>query len=110
MIEHAKRESRRAITEKRQELEARLAKIRQEEGRLKQAQDSADRPRKKQVCIYSPIGARSLYQLENSDWTTQHRNLWTMTTNLFSMTMIATQTIRKGKMTLGIPTACLQAL
>lgn len=54
MIEHAKRESRRAITEKRQEFEARLAKIRQEEERLKQAQDSADRPRKKLVCIYSP--------------------------------------------------------
>ncbi|KAJ5510840.1 hypothetical protein N7453_002943 [Penicillium expansum] len=48
MIEHAKRESRRAITEKRQEFETRLAKIRQEEERLKQAQDSADRPRKKQ--------------------------------------------------------------
>ncbi|KAJ5154120.1 uncharacterized protein N7500_009559 [Penicillium coprophilum] len=46
MIEHAKRESRRAITEKRQEFEARLAKIREEE-RLK-SQDSADRPRKKQ--------------------------------------------------------------
>ena len=59
MIEHAKRESRRAITEKRQEFEARLAKIRQEEERLKQAQDSADRPRKKQVCMCSPMDARS---------------------------------------------------
>jgi chromosome transmission fidelity protein 1 len=49
MIEFAKRESRRAITEKRQEFEARLAKIRREEERLKQAQDSAERPRKKQV-------------------------------------------------------------
>ncbi|KAJ5816866.1 hypothetical protein N7447_009099 [Penicillium robsamsonii] len=48
MIEYAKRESRRAITEKRQEFEARLAKIRQEEERLKLGQDSADRPRKKQ--------------------------------------------------------------
>ncbi|KAJ6026751.1 hypothetical protein N7460_011568 [Penicillium canescens] len=48
MIEFAKRESRRAITEKRQEFEARLAKVRQEEERLKQAQDSAERPRKKQ--------------------------------------------------------------
>ncbi|KAJ5210324.1 hypothetical protein N7491_010130 [Penicillium cf. griseofulvum] len=48
MIEHAKRESRRAITEKRQEFEDRLAKIHQEEERLKQAQDSSDRPRKKQ--------------------------------------------------------------
>lgn len=110
MIEHAKRESRRAITEKRQEFETRLAKIRQEEERLKQAQDSADRPRKKQVCVYSPIGVKTLYQLGNSDLTTQHRNLLTMTTNLFSMTMIATQTIKKGRMTLGIPTASLQAL
>jgi chromosome transmission fidelity protein 1 len=64
MIEHAKRESRRAITEKRQEFEARLAKIRQEEERVKQTQDSADRPRKKLVCIYSPIETRTLYQLE----------------------------------------------
>jgi len=51
MIEFAKKESRRAITEKRQEFETRLAKIRQEEERLKQAQDNADRPRKKQVRI-----------------------------------------------------------
>ncbi|KXG45709.1 Helicase-like, DEXD box c2 type [Penicillium griseofulvum] len=48
MIEHAKRESRRAITEKRKEFEDRLAKIHQEEERLKQAQDSSDRPHKKQ--------------------------------------------------------------
>lgn len=68
MIEHAKRESRRAITEKRQEFEARLAKIRQEEERVKQTQDSADRPRKKLVCIYfhppPQIETRTLYQLE----------------------------------------------
>lgn len=49
MIEYAKRDSRRAITEKRQEFEARLAKIKQEEERLKSAQDSSERPRKKQV-------------------------------------------------------------
>ncbi|CAI7668065.1 unnamed protein product [Penicillium bialowiezense] len=48
MVEFAKKESRRALTEKRQEFEARLAKIRQEEERLKQAQESTDRPRKKQ--------------------------------------------------------------
>jgi phage terminase Nu1 subunit (DNA packaging protein) len=52
MVEHAKRESRRAITEKRQEFEARLTKIRKEEEGLKQAQDSTERPRKKQVCRY----------------------------------------------------------
>lgn len=51
MVEFAKKESRRALTEKRQEFEARLAKIRQEEERLKQAQESTDRPRKKQVRI-----------------------------------------------------------
>lgn len=49
MIEYAKRDSRRAIAEKRQEFEARLAKIKQEEERLKSAQDSSERPRKKQV-------------------------------------------------------------
>ncbi|KAK9860993.1 DnaQ exonuclease/DinG helicase [Penicillium brevicompactum] len=48
MLEFAKKESRRALTEKRQEFEARLAKIRQEEERLKQAQESVERPRKKQ--------------------------------------------------------------
>ncbi|OQE00785.1 hypothetical protein PENVUL_c046G01102 [Penicillium vulpinum] len=48
MIEHAKRKSRRAITERRQEFEARLAKIRQEEEHLKQVQYISDRPRKKQ--------------------------------------------------------------
>lgn len=49
MVEFAKRDSRRAIAEKRQEFEARLARIKREEERLKQAQDSAERPRKKQV-------------------------------------------------------------
>jgi hypothetical protein len=49
MIEFAKRDSRRAIAEKRQEFEARLAKIKQEEERLKAVQHSSERPRKKQV-------------------------------------------------------------
>ncbi|KAJ5116475.1 hypothetical protein N7456_000823 [Penicillium angulare] len=48
MIEFAKRDSRRAIAEKRQEFEARLAKIKQEEDRVRQAQGNQDRPRKKQ--------------------------------------------------------------
>ncbi|CAG7927856.1 unnamed protein product [Penicillium olsonii] len=48
MVEFARKESRRALTEKRQAFEARLAKIRLEEERLKQAQDSVNRPRKKQ--------------------------------------------------------------
>ncbi|KAJ5633002.1 hypothetical protein N7490_009341 [Penicillium lividum] len=48
MVEFAKRDSRRAITEKRQEFETRLAKVKQEEDRLKQAQGSHERPRKKQ--------------------------------------------------------------
>lgn len=51
MVEFARKESRRALTEKRQAFEARLAKIRLEEERLKQAQDSVNRPRKKQVRI-----------------------------------------------------------
>lgn len=46
MIEFAKKDSRRAIADRRQEFESRLAKIKQEEERVKQAQD---RPRKRQV-------------------------------------------------------------
>lgn len=49
MVEFAKRDSRRAIAEKRHEFEARLARIKEEEERSKLAQDSSDRPRKKQV-------------------------------------------------------------
>ncbi|KAJ5767938.1 hypothetical protein N7533_000521 [Penicillium manginii] len=52
MIEFAKRDSRRTIAEKRQQFESRLAKIKQDEERLKQkqkqAQDTQERPRKKQ--------------------------------------------------------------
>ncbi|CAL5866608.1 uncharacterized protein PFLUO_LOCUS817 [Penicillium psychrofluorescens] len=48
MLEFAKKESRRKLTEKRNEFEARLAKIKQEEERLKQAQQITERPRKKQ--------------------------------------------------------------
>ncbi|KAJ5118549.1 hypothetical protein N7526_010186 [Penicillium atrosanguineum] len=48
MIEFAKRDSRRAFAEKRQKFETRLAKIKQQEERLKVAQDSSERPRKKQ--------------------------------------------------------------
>ncbi|KAJ5566303.1 Helicase-like DEXD box c2 type [Penicillium sp. DV-2018c] len=48
MVEHAKRESRRAITEKRQAFEARLAKVRQEEERLKRTRDNTERPSKRQ--------------------------------------------------------------
>ncbi|KAJ5652503.1 hypothetical protein N7507_009929 [Penicillium longicatenatum] len=47
MVEFAKRDSRRAITEKRQEFEARLAKTKQGEEHLKQA-ECQERPRKKQ--------------------------------------------------------------
>lgn len=49
MVEFAKRDSRRAIAEKRHEFEARLARIKDEEERLKQAQNDSERPRKKQV-------------------------------------------------------------
>ncbi|KAJ5454284.1 uncharacterized protein N7458_005240 [Penicillium daleae] len=48
MVEFAKKNSRRAVAEKRQEFEARLAKIKREEERLKQASTTQDRPRKKQ--------------------------------------------------------------
>jgi chromosome transmission fidelity protein 1 len=49
MLEFAKRESSRAITEKRKELEARLAKSRQEEERQRKAFENPDAPRKRQV-------------------------------------------------------------
>lgn len=49
MLEFAKRESSRAITEKRKELEARLAKTRLEEEKQRQAIENPERPRKKQV-------------------------------------------------------------
>lgn len=49
MVEFAKRDSRRATAEKRHEFEARLARIKDEEERLKQVQDNWERPRKKQV-------------------------------------------------------------
>ncbi|KAJ5469466.1 ATP-dependent DNA helicase chl1 [Penicillium diatomitis] len=48
MVEFAKKESRRSIVEKRQEFESRLAKIKSDEERLKQASATQDRPRKKQ--------------------------------------------------------------
>ncbi|KAJ6111623.1 Helicase-like DEXD box c2 type [Penicillium sp. IBT 18751x] len=48
MIEFAKRNSRRALAEKRHGFEARLAKIKQEEERLKAGQDNSEHPRKKQ--------------------------------------------------------------
>lgn len=50
MLEFAKRESSRAITEKRKELEERLAKTRLEEEKQRLAIENAGRPHKKQVC------------------------------------------------------------
>lgn len=49
MLEFAKRESIRAIADKKNEIEARLARTREEE-KLILASESTDRPRKKQVC------------------------------------------------------------
>lgn len=69
MIEFAKRESTRAITEKKNEIEARLAETRLEEERLSRASENMDRPRKKQVCD-SPVPA-----LKDSAPTTRYRNL-----------------------------------
>ncbi|KAK1146695.1 ATP-dependent DNA helicase chl1 [Aspergillus melleus] len=48
MKEFAKRESSRAIAEKKKRLESRLAKIRQEEEKLKVAHESSEGPRKRQ--------------------------------------------------------------
>lgn len=49
MLDFARRESTRAITEKKNAIEARLAKTREEE-KLILASEKAERPRKKQVC------------------------------------------------------------
>jgi chromosome transmission fidelity protein 1 len=49
MLEYSKRESSRAVTEKRKEFELRLAKARQEEEKQKAALESSDGPRKRQV-------------------------------------------------------------
>lgn len=49
MVEYAKRESGRAITEKIKELESRLAKTKQEEERQKAALENSEGPRKRQV-------------------------------------------------------------
>ena len=50
MLGFAKRESSRAITEKRKELEERLAKTKLEEEKQRLAIENAGRPHKKQVC------------------------------------------------------------
>lgn len=50
MLEFARRESSRTITEKRKDFEARLAKTRLEEEKQRQALEFPERPRKKQVC------------------------------------------------------------
>lgn len=52
MLEFAKRESTRAITEKKNEIEARLAKTRLEEEKILASEN--ERPRKKQVCESPP--------------------------------------------------------
>lgn len=50
MLEFAKRQSSRAITEKRKDFEARLAKTKLEEEKQRSAAEHPERPRKKQVC------------------------------------------------------------
>lgn len=60
MREFAKRESTRAVREKRNELEARLAKTRSEEEKLKLASGNLERPRKKQVCVTLPLSSAAL--------------------------------------------------
>ncbi len=51
MIEFAKRETSRAIAEKRKEFERRLAKVRQEEEQQRTALGNPDGPRKRQVWL-----------------------------------------------------------
>lgn len=61
MVEYAKRESGRAITEKIKELESRLAKTKQEEERQKAALESLEGPRKKQVCRRPGISQHQIH-------------------------------------------------
>jgi chromosome transmission fidelity protein 1 len=49
MLEFAKKEKTRELTERRKNLEARLAKAREEEERIKRDFEQPGRPRKKQV-------------------------------------------------------------
>jgi hypothetical protein len=51
MLEFAKRESARAVTENRRALEARLEKIRVEEEKQRHATEHPGEPRKRQVCL-----------------------------------------------------------
>lgn len=114
MVEFAKKDSRRAIAEKRQEFEARLAKIKREEERLKQASVTQDRPRKKQVCtsqsetylIKSPADNNAF-----SDWMNRIRRQVTMTrSNLSWMTMTASRKPKKGQASREALMVCLPAL
>lgn len=51
MMEFAKRETTRAIAEKRKEFERRLAKVRREEEQQKTTLNNPDGPRKRQVWV-----------------------------------------------------------
>lgn len=94
MVEFAKKESRRAIAEKRQEFEARLARIKQEEDRLKRD----DRPRKRQVS-FPPSPPRFRYAVPRIDltpvasaWMNQRPNPRSMMTiNSFSTSTTVSQ-------------------
>jgi len=114
MVEFAKKDSRRAIAEKRQEFEARLAKIKREEERLKQASATQDRPRKKQVWTSSAETRLSRFQTNNplsSDWTNQVRSqVRMMRSNLSWTTMTASQMTGRNQVTQKGLMVCLLAL
>ncbi len=103
MVEFAKKDSRRAIAEKRQEFEARLAKIKREEERLKQASATQDRPRKKQVWTSSSETCLLRFQANNplsSDWTNQVRSQARMMRSNLSWTiMTASQMTARNQVT-----------
>ena len=61
MLEFAKRESSRAITKKRKNFEARLAKTKLEEEKQRSAAEHPERPRKKQVCCIFRFMSETAY-------------------------------------------------
>lgn len=113
MVEFAKKNSRRAIAEKWQEFEARLAKIKREEERLKHTSATQDRPRKKQVwtswfeiCLLKSHANN----LAISDWMDRVRNQVRMTrSNLSWTTMIASRMTGKNQASQQVLMACLLA-
>lgn len=55
ILEHARRERKKAVLDKRQRLEERLARVRDEEERQRREFENSNHPSKKLVCFRRPI-------------------------------------------------------